>query len=163
MVVARILNMEKNAFTLIELLFTLTVIGIIATLSMVSSSHLIHKNEQQTIIDELKSAVQYAKIQALRLGKPVYLLPVDKQLNWSHGVKLILLNRNTNTQDLLYQLEWHHPHWSLVWSGMYSPNRIVFYSTPIKAISNGRFTLTNLTTKEQSILVVNRLGRVRLA
>lgn len=154
--------MKLKGFTLIEVLITLILLAGLSLLSFSSSSFLRHKNERQLIIDELRTAVQYAKIQAINLGHPVSLSPFDIQLNWSKGMILTQHNSKTNKTDILYQWQWHHPHWNITWSGINSPNRIILSNNPISAISNGKFILIDLYTKERVVIILNKLGRIRV-
>lgn len=153
---------HKQGFTLMELLITMSVVAILSILGLASSAYFTEKNEQQRIIDEIRTAVQYAKIQAIHLGKPVYLVPFDSAMNWSKGLSLIAVNKKSSQQEVLYQWQWHHPRWHLVWSGINASNKISLSNNPITAISNGTFHLTNIRTKQSVDLILNRLGRVRV-
>ena len=153
----------KNAsgFTLMELIITLIVFSVLALISMGSSLYLTEKNEQQKIVDELKTIVHYAKIQAIQLSAPVYLSPLDPESDWSKGLVLSSKNKTTHHMETLYQWQWHHPRWNLSWSGARTKNTIIFSNNPITAMSNGTFHLTNKRTKQMMDIVLNRLGRVK--
>lgn len=150
--------MKKSGFTLIELLITLALIAILSLLSIASSTLFIRKNEQQVIVDEIRAAVQYAKLQAVNRGGEVFLSPLDQSLDWSRGVVLT----EANKKEILYQWQWHHPHWVLSWSGVRSSHKITFSNNPINSISNGRFQLTHVDAKKPINIVLNRLGRIRI-
>jgi|HubBroStandDraft_6_1064221.scaffolds.fasta_scaffold612956_2 Tfp pilus assembly protein FimT len=154
--------MRKNGFTLIEVLITLIFFAGISLLGVISASFLKYRNEGRLLVDEIKTAIQYAKIQAITRGNPVYLSPLDKSLNWSKGVKLIQYNRKKNKEDLLYQWEWHHPRWSITWTGVNSLDKIMLSNSPVRAISNGKFIAFNSYTKEGLEIILNRLGRVKI-
>ena len=154
--------MKLNGFTLVETLIILIMISILTLISVTSASFLIHKNERQTIVDEIRTAIQYAKMQAISLGHPVSLMPLDVELNWSKGMILTQQNNKTNTTAILYQWQWHHPRWNITWSGINSPNKITLSNNPISAISNGTFVLFDSYTKERVVLILNRLGRVKI-
>lgn len=151
-----------NGFTLIEMLFTLMLIAILSIFSLTSASFIMYKNDQQTIVDEIRTAIQYAKNQAVILGHPVSLSPGDKELNWSKGIILSRMQSKTGKSPVLYQWSWHHPHWNITWSGMNSPHKISLSNNPVSAISNGHFVLFNTRTKERVELILNRLGRIRI-
>lgn len=153
----------KNAsgFTLMELIITLIVFSILALISINSSLYLTEKNEQQKIVDELRTIVQYARIQAIQLGAPVYLLPLDPGSDWSKGLILSSKTKTSHQMETLSQWQWHHPRWNLVWSGVRSNDKITFSNNPVTAISNGTFHLTNKRTQQGVDMVLNRLGRVR--
>ncbi|MFT4058253.1 MAG: prepilin-type N-terminal cleavage/methylation domain-containing protein [Legionella sp.] len=155
--------MKNKGFTLLELVITMTLLILLTTLSIASYSYLVRNNEQQTIIDELSSAVQYAKMQALILGKSVILQPVDDSLDWSHGLLLTTWSSKQHQSEILHQWQWYHPQWQLTWIGAHSDNKILFSDNPMHAISNGHFNLMNISTAKNKIIILNRLGRIRVS
>ena len=154
--------MKIKGFTLLELLITMVLLVTLSTIGVASYSYLLQKNEQQTIVDELKTIVQYAKIQALILGKPVFLSSLSDTSNWSDGIVLSVRSTKSNKIEVLYQWKWHHPQWSLTWNGMSASDKVVFSNNPTSAISNGRFTLINFNTHQQVNFILNRLGRIKV-
>ena len=154
--------MKIKGFTLIEVLITLILLAGLSLLTISSASFFTYRNEQQTIIDEIRTAIQYAKIQATTLGRPVYLAPFDESLNWSAGMILTQCKVEQNTSDLLYQWHWYHPGWNITWSGASSLNKIILSNNPESAISNGQFVLFNSHTKERIIIILNKLGRIKI-
>lgn len=153
--------MNKNGFTLLESLITLIVVIGLITLGIASYSYIVRKNEQQTIVDELRTAVQYAKLQAVIRGETISLGPLNSSFNWANGLKLTSWNKRTQTNELLYQWQWRHVRWSLTWQGARSLKRVTFSNNPANAISNGHFTLENLDTHQQVVIILNRLGRIK--
>ena len=154
--------MRTKGLTLIEVLFTLVLIGILSLLGIASFARWIGENEKKVILDEVRIAVQYSRIQALSRGNPVTLSPLDVKQNWSKGIVLTQYNKAINQVELLYQWQWDHPHWLLEWSGISSSNKIILSNNPVSAISNGHFDLTNYRTKERVVIILNRLGRLRI-
>ncbi|CEG56797.1 GspH/FimT family pseudopilin [Legionella fallonii] len=155
--------MNIKGFTLIETLIALICFAGLSLLGVISASFLKYNHERQVIIDEIRVAIQYAKIQAATRGSPVYLTPFDHQShNWSSGMKLTQYNSKKNAMELLYQWEWHHPRWSITWNGVHSLNKIILSYNPISTMSNGKFVISNPYTKEHLIIVLNRLGRVKV-
>lgn len=154
--------MKIKGFTLLELLITLVLLACLSALAAASYSYLLRNNEQQVIVDELRTAVHYAKIQALILGNPVALSPLDASLNWSTGMVLSTWSKKNNKMAILYQWQWHHPRWNLTWIGARSSERVLVSNNPASAISNGHFTLTNADTHQNVRIVLNRLGRIRI-
>jgi prepilin-type N-terminal cleavage/methylation domain-containing protein len=152
---------SASGFTLMELIVTVIVFSVLALISISSSLYLTEKNEQQKIVDALRTIVQYAKIQAIQLGNPVYLLPLDPKSDWSKGLMLSSKNKTSHQMETLYQWQWHHPRWNLLWSGVHYKDKITFSNNPITAMSNGTFHLTNKRTQQGVDIVLNRLGRVR--
>lgn len=129
-----------------------------ATLGAISFTHFKNKNERQVILDEIRTAVLYAKTQSLQQGKPVYLTTLDGENNWAKGMRLSCVDAQ---EDILYQWQWHHPEWYVSFKGARNNKGIIFSNKPAQAISNGKFTLTNRQTREEIIVILNRLGRLR--
>lgn len=155
--------MKIKGFTLLELLITMTLFISLSIIGIGSYTYFLKKNEQKTIIDELRTAIQYAKMQAIILGSPVHLAPLDTSSNWSNGMVLNFVNKKTNKMERIHQWQWNHPRWFLNWEGVGSANRIGFSTYPGQAISNGRFILINKDNQEQVTLILNRLGRIRVS
>lgn len=155
--------MRAKGFTLLELIMALAMSACLYTIGVMSYSYFVQRNEQRVILDELKSVIEYAKMQALILGEPVYLIPLDASLNWSKGVALNTWNRKANNMVMHYQWQWNFHRWDLVWNGAYSANKIIFSPNPVSAISNGRFSLTNQDTHKKTEIILNRLGRIRVS
>jgi Tfp pilus assembly protein FimT len=87
---------------------------------------------------------------------------LDASLNWSKGIILNTLNEKNNQMERIYQWQWAHPRWGLDWEGVRSKDKITFSNNPAQAISNGHFTLKNAQTHEQIVIILNKLGRVRI-
>ncbi|CAM2874542.1 GspH/FimT family pseudopilin [Legionella worsleiensis] len=154
--------MKIKGFTLIELSIILIVMVGLALISFGTSSQLISKNEQQTLTDQIKSIIQYAKIQAINLGHSVSLAPLDASSGWSKGIVLTQFNKNTTKEEVLYQWQWNYHYWTVDWIGVNSTHKIILAPDTAHGISNGTFTLSNIRTSEKIKLIVNRLGRVRV-
>lgn len=154
--------MKIKGFTLLELLITVALFVGLSLIGTTSYTYFTHKNEQQTIVDELRTAIQYAKIQALTQGHTVVLTPLEDSLNWSKGMNLTVWNKRTNQRELIYQWQWNHPHWYLTWNGINSVNKITFSINLAQAISNGRFILSNNKDTKQISIILNRLGRIKV-
>lgn len=150
-----------KGFTLFELLITIMLLVSLSSMAIASYSYFLRKNEQQVIKDNLKKAVQYARMQALILDTTVFLAPLADSLNWVNGLILGTKNKKTNKIKILYQWQWHHAHWELSWVGAQTGNRIIFSNNPLSAMSNGHFTLRNRETNKQTVIILNRLGRIR--
>lgn len=153
------LNSVK-AYTLLEVLVVLIILVILSLIGLGFSSAFREKNQQQIILDEIKTAIHYARIQAVLYGHPLYLTPLNEHQDWSEGAMLYYLNNGA--METLYQWQWKHNNWHIAWSGVNSANTITFASNPSNAISNGKFIITQTRTQEQKILVLNRLGRVKV-
>lgn len=154
--------MKIKGFTLIEFMIVLVVLALLSVLSTGSSTQLISNNEKQALIDDIRTLVQYARIQAVSSGHKVYLSPLDPDLNWSKGIILSRINRNLNQEEVFHTRQWHYRYWQVNWSGVHSKHKIVFANNTSNSISNGTFILTNLRTQDKTTITLNRLGRVRV-
>ena len=153
--------MKIKGFTLLELLVILVLISGLALYCLTSFSGFTRKNEQQIILDEITAAVQYAKMQALTLGHPVYLTPLDPSLNWSRGIVLTHFNIKSNKMEPLYQWQWNYHNWNVNWFGIHLSKKITVSNNPVNAISNGKFIIANASSGERVTIILNRLGRMK--
>lgn len=147
--------MKQNGFTLIEWLICFAVCSILVCISFASWIQLRQKNEQQLLIAEIKTAIHYAKLQAMSHGSSLMLSPQASNQDWSKGIKVM------KGHQLMHQWNWQNSNWDLRWQGAGGTNHIMISGSVSHAISNGRFILTNKNTQEQVILVLNRIGRIK--
>lgn len=152
---------RNNGFTLMELICTLAVLSLLTFLGIASTSDLLKRNEQQIILDELNTAIKYAKMQAIHINKPMYLFSLNDQGNWAKGMRLQIRNIKTQQFELIHQWQWHHPQWLISWSGINGSDFLQVPSNPSTAIANGSFDLYNIGTGKHLFLKINRLGRVK--
>lgn len=157
-----ILSTRSKGFTLIELLFTLFLVSVILLYGLMSFSSLLSRNEKQVILDEIRLIVNYAKIQAINSGKTLCLSSLNKTANWSNGAQLLEGVQSSTQTSIVHQWQWYHPHWIIKWSGITSSEKIVISPDPLRAISNGHFNVINPHTKEEIVITLNRLGRVKI-
>lgn len=155
-------RMQHQGFTLIEALFALGIAGILACLSVASLTYIIKKNDQESLLGEMRALIKYAKIQALASGEALYLAPKDPNLDWSNGVQLVQTEKKTGATKILYQWQWRHPHWQITWKGVSSKDKINLPKSLNHAISNGHFLLKNIQSHIQIKLSLNRIGRLRM-
>ncbi|WP_426759970.1 pilus assembly FimT family protein, partial [Pseudomonas aeruginosa] len=81
----RLQLMKITGFTLLETMLTLALLVGLLLLGSWSFFSLIQNNERETLVNSIKTAIQYSKIQAIHLGHPIYLLPFGSNENWSRG------------------------------------------------------------------------------
>ncbi len=155
--------LKFKGFTLIELIITLSVFSILALMSFSSTQLFISTNEEQIIIDEIRTAVQFARSEAYNIGFPVLLSTFNDEADWSNGISISRFNKKLGQFQPVYQHRWHHTHWLIQWSGIKLGNQIHFSNNPMDALSNGHFSIHNPYSKKTTILILNRLGRLRKA
>lgn len=151
---------KDKGYTLIELLFVLGIFSLLCFFSMSSLTGLRQRNEEQVMLDEIKSAIQFAKVQAVNFNQPLYLTALD-DLNWSEGIALFRTDYKSHKKTLVQQMAWKHPFWNISFSGVNGLKQIIISSDITQSMSNGRFILKNTLTKKQIVLTLNRLGRIK--
>ncbi|HAT9193912.1 TPA: pilus assembly protein, partial [Legionella pneumophila subsp. pneumophila] len=156
----RLQLMKITGFTLLETMLTLALLLGLLLLGSWSFFSLIQSNERESLVNSIKTAIQYSKIQAIHLGHPIYLLPFGSNENWSRGMVLAKLNRKSNKTELIYQWQWSSNSWNINWKGVDSNHRIIISNIPNRAMSNGKFILNNRRTNEKIVVTLNKLGRV---
>ncbi len=149
-----------QGLTLIELLLTIAILGLILWFSLPLSSSFYQKIQLQVIENEIKSAIRFAKTQALISGYPILLRTIDG----SKGLTVCVDNmKHQCAPDDSTLQEWH---WSydgidVDWSGFQSKQYLIFSADESKNAVNGYFSIKykgRLVTK----ITLNRLGRVRV-
>ncbi|HCX3484065.1 TPA: GspH/FimT family protein, partial [Legionella pneumophila] len=155
----RLQLMKITGFTLLETMLTLALLLGLLLLGSWSFFSLIQSNERESLVNSIKTAIQYSKIQAIHLGHPIYLLPFGSNENWSRGMVLAKLNRKSNKTELIYQWQWSSNSWNINWKGVDSNHRIIISNIPNRAMSNGKFILNNRRTNEKIVVTLNKLGR----
>jgi prepilin-type N-terminal cleavage/methylation domain-containing protein len=154
--------MKKHGFTLIELLCTLSVCAMLLFSASASWTAFKESNEQKVLIDEIKNAIHYATLKAMSDGQAMRLAPKELVLDWSKGMDLVALSTPNHEMHLVHTWTWRPHHWGIQWFGVHGSHYIDIQANTLKAMSNGRFVLTNKRTQEQIVLVLNRLGRIRV-
>jgi prepilin-type N-terminal cleavage/methylation domain-containing protein len=153
--------LKCHGYTLLELIFVILLLGLLASLAITSYSSLARKNEGETWKSEIETDLHYAKMQALLLQHPVILVPLGDEDDWSKGMRLLHWNTEKQQMELLLEWQWHHPGWQITWSGAHSSKNIEVADRPSKSMTNGRFILSNKHYKQQITIIINRLGRAR--
>lgn len=101
---------QQSAFTLIELIVTITVLAIIATLAAPNLSQMLHNTKVNTSSGDILSFLQQSRTEAIRLGKTVTVcgssdgsscLSANKT-NWSTGLIATHSGSTTPIQKLTF-------------------------------------------------------------
>jgi len=146
-------NKNKHGFTLVELLIVLAVIGIAASIGIPSFQQTIKNRNILSNADTLITALNYARIEAIKRGANVYLSPADyspsppPQPDWSKGIVVWFDNNNDDkldTDEILRQWEALPKANSIV-----SKNNITLFEfKPSGEVNDGDLTLCDDRTKE---------------
>ncbi len=95
-------SQKNNGFTLLELMITLAIVGIIATVALPSMSSLMKNNQLTTSINSLLSHLQYARSEALLRHKQIIVCSSDDETScsgdWDDG--WIVFNDDDESGDV---------------------------------------------------------------
>jgi prepilin-type N-terminal cleavage/methylation domain-containing protein len=147
---------RDNGFSLLELLICLSIVTILLLGSISSTQPLITKNNREILEDEIKGAIEFAKLQSLFSGQDLVLTPFSNNKDWSDGMRLY------RDKEILREWHWPSRHITITWQGFHSDNYLLFSSDINSNTLNGTFKLTD-SDHNLSKLIVNRLGRVRVS
>ena len=154
----------RAGFTLIELLVSMAVVAIVICYSFSFAPLLHKKNQLQVVTDEVKSAIQFAKTQALLTGDILALTRLPEASDWSEGMLLFVDNtKHQYAQDvkLLHEWHWNSSEIHVKWQGFQSKDYLLFAPDISSSTVNGYFIIKN-SLQHQVRLIVNRLGRVKV-
>ncbi len=158
------MNTEKdlcNGFTLIELMITLVVIGLLAALVLPLSFNFVKRHRQNNVKQQLIVAINFTRQQAWLRHEMLSLCPSFDGShcddNWNH--ELIV---KTQTDQVIQHFSQHHLG-RLVWRGFAKTASLKFPPEPQQGTLNGRFSYMDKgETQPVWQLVLSRNGRVRL-
>ena len=153
----------EDGFTLLELLVSMTLAVVILSLCVSFAPSLYKKNKLRVFTDEVKGAIQYAKIQALITGEPLILTRLPGVSDWSDGAILFVDNARhqyASETNLLHEWQWTSSGVHLSWRGFQSDDYLLFTPDMSSSAVNGTFIIT-APLHQKTTLVVNRLGRVK--
>jgi Tfp pilus assembly protein FimT len=151
---------KVKGFTLIEMLFYCAICCSILFWGISSWVQLKRQNERETIVDAIKTAVHYARIQALSRGRSLVLSPRTSEKDWAQGMVLSELNKEQKKQKVLQEWAWNHRQWTIAWTGATGSNNILIADNISAAMSNGTFLVKTKDGRQQVKLILNRFGRV---
>ncbi|MDI9819889.1 MULTISPECIES: GspH/FimT family protein [unclassified Legionella] len=149
-----------RGITLLELLIYLGLSGFILFMCLPSWSPFLHKNQLNLVVDELNSAIHYARNMALVSESALLLAPLPHK-DWSEGMILFVDNPKHQYESgdkLLYQWQWTHPGVQLSWKGFQSNDYLLFSNDLNHAALSGHFDIVSEFAHVK--LVVNRFGRI---
>lgn len=148
--------MQNNitAFTIIQMLISLSIIGLLLSVSIPSYQHFAAKQEAELAKQQLLRAINFARSQAIYQQRESVLVGAPQ---WTDGyevklgskvIKKFLRIKNTG---------------EISWRSFPLKNYLVFNAQGFTAYQNGTFTYVSKDQKFHWKLIVNQSGRVRVA
>jgi len=151
---------KQRAFTLAELLISLALLTLLATIALPSLARTVERNRNLAAMHEIHAQLQQARAQAILRKQDIELCPSKNGLQCTLDWKNWWLMRVRSSKEHIHYAAPHSGLTELRWSGFSSSIR--FHSNGTSPISNGRFYIC-----EQGAItiqtVINRQGRVRWA
>jgi type IV fimbrial biogenesis protein FimT len=95
------MNNKHNGFTLLELMVTIAIVGIIASIALWNSSTLLKENRAENFLLELKRNISYARSQAASTDEIVIICAASSDDVTSNSSKLSCQNSWGNSNSLI--------------------------------------------------------------
>ena len=160
---------HHQGFTLIELMITVSIAGILLTVGIPSFSQSISNSRLTTNINDLVSSLNLARSEAIRRGSSITIR--KSGLQWESGWKIFMDENGDGDQDSGDTLLKVYPalpsHFTLRGTTPSYTNRITYRASGISA--NGSFVLcdnsdlNNIPESGSSkLIIINNVGRVRM-
>ena len=163
----------QRGVTVLEVLVAMAIVAIIATATIPSFSHLLWRNQADSAIYTLYSAIQLTRHSALSFKTIVTLCPSDNGSqcgdDWSKGYMLFIDHNNNamidqENEQLIERIYPSSTHSRLTWRASAGRNFLRFSPTGM-AREFGRFTYCHHSKDLRFAreIVINRQGRSRLS
>jgi type IV fimbrial biogenesis protein FimT len=149
--------------TLIELLVCLSIISSALLVGFFFAPPLYKKNQVYLVVNDIRTAVHIAKLQALSRGETMVLASSKRTENWSQGMLLFVddaHHRDLSKSKLLHQWDWSFEGVEVAWSGFKSKSHLSFTNNGRDSTANGYFLIKGPDSCFVKI-IVNRVGRLR--
>lgn len=154
-----------QGFSLIEILTTFILLGILCGFGLSFLPVLLKKNQTEVIADEISQAIQYAKLETLTRQRVLTLAPIADDADWSKGMRLFEDNKTHQyapESTVIREWHWHCPGTRVTWRGFESAVYLRFTPELHPRSANGGFVLHS-AGHSPITLVINRLAHVRRA
>ena len=147
-----------GAFSLIELLITLTLVTLLISLALPSFAGLVERNRLYSLRDQLQAQLQHARTSSVLRNRDVEVCgSSDGQACDNQWLKGWILRFADNAQIVS-----HHalsPNQRIMWTG--ATNRIRFHGNGTSPLGNGRLYICDQHQVVALQIVISRQGRLR--
>lgn len=165
--------MKGNGFSLIDLIVSLAIAGILFGAGLPSFYSLLERHNTTLAINKMVGAINYTRINAVTSGNTVTLCPrtevLDCGKDWSLGA-IVFRDLNSNgkidgNETVLRVFDKFKTQSKATWVSFGSNNYLRFRADGTTIGQNGSFTYCppNKNEKFAHQIIINRTGRVRLA
>ena len=165
----------QSAYSLIEILATLSIVSILASSAAPLFTGILMNNKAASISNELITALQIARSEAVKRNQDVTLCKSSDSLScggsWSDGWIIFSDNdhdRHLDTDDgdtLIYTKEFKGLLFDISWNAFRSDNYIQYNSQGTIHSNNGTFKLCppDNNVNYARAIIINRVGRARVS
>ena len=159
---------NKNGFTLVELLVVVAVISITMSIGLPSFQSTIASTRLTSAANAMVSALQLAKMEAIKQRKPVVVI---KKTTWENGWDVFVDTNSNGTQDSLTEptIATFDALSSTITVPVGTGKTTSSYSTSVKYKSTGRFGSANghflfcsAATKDFRVVATETSGRIHV-
>ncbi len=149
-----------QAFSLIELLVTLSLVATLASIALPSFANLIERNSLQNLRNQLQAQLNHARASSVLHNRDVEVCGStngqDCDDQWQKGWLLHFVDKNVVISQQQLTSQEH-----IMWTG--ATKRIRFHGNGTSPLGNGRFYICNKLQAVALQIVINRQGRLRQA
>tara|TARA_R110000868_G_scaffold8205_9_gene42834 strand:- start:11293 stop:11811 length:519 start_codon:yes stop_codon:yes gene_type:complete len=151
---------NKKGLTLIEVLVVIALLGIVAAIALPNMKSFMQKQQANSVMHTLNSAIHYARSEAVKTGEIVGLCGSDDgetcSSDWSKGYIIYLVESN----ELLRSYLITHGH--LQWRAFPTSQYLQFIPSGFSKQQNGTFVYCSADKSLAQALIVSQTGRVRI-
>ena len=149
---------HSGAFSLIELLATLTLTTLLASITLPSLAGLAERNRMYSLRNQLQAQIHHARASSVLHNRDVEVCGSSDGKNCDDQWQLGLLLYFVDTQQIISQQQLN-PQDHIMWVG--ATNRIRFHDNGTSPLGNGRLYICDQHHAVALQIVLNNQGRLR--
>jgi type IV fimbrial biogenesis protein FimU len=94
------MSQQSKGFTLVELLITVSLVGILAAIAVPSFNTAIKNSKADSEVSDLQRALNYARLEAINRGVSTQLRPGTDGAGWNTDLKVVLASNTLSSAAL---------------------------------------------------------------
>ena len=151
---------KSQGFTLVELMITLVLMGVLAMLTIPNFERFYQKKQETTYITHLKQTLEFAHVYALEHHTPVTICPTDNDQTCTDSWNRPLILFTPKKILLIFQAP---PHTDILTAALFPNSRwIQLQPEGLNVQTSGNLTLTNQATSRNMQLILSNTGKIRI-